>query len=379
MGRSRYSEREYRVGDFWLGQRSGSPAWYRCWLEGRRTLRRSLGTDDFETAKALLNAWWAENFRQVQQELPPSKVQLSAVIADYWNHQGSKLRSAQTVKIMLRYWNEWWKDATVADVRNPNKQDDFRAHLAGKGLNPTSVSRCLEIGRAAIRRAWKRGVIASFPHVEVPLIRETKPKGRPLTVEEIGRLLGGTEERHMQLFIMLLLGTAARSEPILTLTWAQIDEGLIRLNPEGRQQTSKRRPVVRVPPTLATILDGLERHPSHPQVIIFRGRPIGKVDTGWHKMVRRAGLSGQVTPYSLRHSAARWMRSKGVPMEQVSGQLGHAMPGFSMTEIYAPSDPAYLRESTAALDQLLALVYPAASQLHASGDKKDVGLRPLAM
>lgn len=56
-----------------------------------------------------------------------------------------------------------------------------------------------------------------------------------MTVEEVGKLLGGTEEPHMQLFILLLLAAAARSEPILTLTWAQVDlgAGLIRLNPEG--------------------------------------------------------------------------------------------------------------------------------------------------
>lgn len=288
---------------------------------------------------------------------------MADVILDYWNGQGSKLRSAQTVSIMLRYWTEWWKDVTVAEVRNPNKQDDFRAHLSTvKKLNPTSVARCLEIGRAAIRRAWKRGVISSFPHVEVPLVRETEPKGRPLTVEEIGQLLGGTDEPHMQLVVFLLLGTAARSEPILKLDWGQIlwADDLIKLNPDGRVQTSKRRPAVKLPSTLRAVLEPLK---GDGRVIMFRKKKVDKIDHGFRRMVERSELKGHVTPYSLRHTVARWLRMKSVPMEQIAGQLGHSMPSFAMSERYAPHDPSYLKEACAAIDELLALVLPSATKL----------------
>jgi integrase len=303
------------------------------------------------------------------------------VITDYWNGQAQHLRSADTCKIMLRYWNDWWGEASVADVRNPSRQDDFRAHLAAKGLNPTSVTRCLEVGRAAIRRAWKRGAISSFPHIDVPLIGETEPKGRPLTVEEVGKLIAGTTEPHLQLFVLLLAATAARPEALFQLTWAQIDDeaGLIRLNPEGRRQTSKRRPVVQLLPSLVPVLAGVKRSDKHPNVILFRSKPIRKVDTGWHKMVERSKLKGRVTPYSLRHTAARWMRMKGVPMEQVAGQLGHAMPRFAMSERYAPHAPDYLKEAAAALDELLTLVLPAASQLRISESGKSSSISALAV
>jgi integrase len=366
----RYKER-YQCGEWFLRQRAKSPAWYRARFnpKTRNTELISLNCTDFEVAKARLNEWWAENFRAQEVDRHPADVKLSEVILDYWVNQGSKLRSAQTVKIMLRYWNDWWGEASVHDVRSPNKQDDFKAHLSGKGLNNTSVCRCLEIGRAAIRRAWKRGVITSFPHVDVPLIGETAPKGRPLSVDEIGKLLRGTDEPHMQLVVLMLLGTAARSEPILTMKWEQVDfeAGLIKLNPDGRVQTSKRRPVVRLPSTLRGVL---EPRKGEGRVVMFRGRVVGKIDHGFRNMVKRAELKGHVTPYSLRHTAARWLRMKGVPMEQVAGQLGHTIPSFAMSERYAPHDPAHLAQACAALDELLALVLPAAEQLRDTTEKK---------
>lgn len=368
MGR----KREYQLGQYWLGKRDKSPHWYRCWIEGRAIKRVSLGTDDFEAAKQKLDEWWAAQYQLKNDDRPPQEVLLADVLIDYWNGQGSKLASAETVKIALRYWNEFWGEASVADVRNPSRQDKFREALAGRGLNPTSVSRCLEIGRAAIRRAWKRGAISSYPHVEVPLVRETPPKGRPLTVEEVGKLLVGTSEKHMQLFILLLLGTAARPGAIFDLTWKQVDfeNGLIHLNPDGRAQTSKRRPTVRLPTVIRSVLEPMTK--DTPRVLMFRGRVIEKVDTGWHKMVRRSKLEGHVTPYSLRHTAARWMRMKSVPMEQVAGQLGHVIPDHGMTMRYAPHDPAHLALACAALDELVGLVKPAASHLLATPEQEPV-------
>ncbi|CAO4194298.1 hypothetical protein LFADAHJC_LOCUS2652 [Methylorubrum extorquens] len=49
-----------------------------------------------------------------------------------------------------------------------------------------------------------------------------------------------------------------------------------------------------------------------------------------------------------------------------------------MKEIYAPSDPTYLQEATAALNQLLAPLYPAERQPHAKDGKDDSGIRSLA-
>lgn len=57
--------------------------------------------------------------------------------------------------------------------------------------------------------------------------------------------------------------------------------------------------------------------------------------------------------YSARHTVARWLRKERVPFEEVAGQLGHRVPGFAITEIYAAYAPDYQALATAAIERLL--------------------------
>lgn len=379
---ARYSKREYRVGDWFLGQRSNSPAWYRCRYDKRTrsTERHSLGTDDFLEAKGKLDAWWAANFTAAADDLPPSKVKLATVTLDYWTHQGSRLRSHETVRIILRYWTEFWGDCSVADVRPAIKQEQFREWLAAKGLGPNTVNRCLEVGRAAIRRAWKRGVISSAPFIQMLPSVETAPMGRPLSRDEARALFQGATQPHVRLFILLGLATGARPEALMQLTWDQIDfgEGLIQLNADGRVQSKKHRPTVKMPPALAAYLQE-HREPvfvstrrtveNPPNVLSFRGKPVKRLDTGWDKAVTAAGLTGKVTLYSLRHTVARYLRAEGVSLEEIAGQLGHKVVGRSMTERYATHAPEYLQKACDALNRLVLFCTADAGQLQANDNQ----------
>lgn len=363
---ARYTKREYRVGDWFLGQRSNSPAWYRCSYDKRTrsTERHSLGTDDFLEAKRRLDAWWAANFTATADDLPPSKVKLATLTLDYWTHQGSKLRSSETVKIFLRYWTEYWGDCSVADVRPAVKQEAFRDWLKAKGLGHNSVNRCLEVGRAAIQRGWKRGVISSAPFIQTLPTIENEPMGRPLSLEEARALFQGATQPHIATFIIIGLATGARPEAITDLTWEQIDfeAGIIRLNPDGRVQTKKHRPTIKLPHALAAYLRANRQfvHTSTrkcienpPFVITFRGKRVSRLDTGWRKAVEAAGLDKRVTPYSLRHTVARYLRSEGVGLEETAAQLGHKVKGLEMTMRYAPHAPDYLEKASAALNRLV--------------------------
>ena len=50
---------------------------------------------------------------------------------------------------------------------------------------------------------------------------------------------------------------------------------------------------------------------------------------------------------------ARHLRASGVPGWEVAAQLGHKKRDLSITEIYAPFDPAYLEKSVEAIDDFL--------------------------
>ena len=359
MGRSRYDEREYRVGDFWISRRTGSKAWYRTWYDcaGQQTRRVSLGTADFEIAKQKLDEWWMAERLKHSRQLSPGEVTLAEVFKEYYDNHGAKLRSGKTIKILLRYWLDFWGTAVVSDARDVVRQEQFRAFLEAKGLRHNSVNRTLEIGRAALNRAYRRGVIASVPYINCLEVENLRPMGRPLSLDECRRLYWkGSEEPHFRLYMLMALGTAARPEALTTLTWPQVDfeNGLIHLNPEGRKQTSKRRPIVRMPATLLKALEALPK--NTPRVLMFRGRPLARLVSVWPKVKDRAKLPGRVNAYSLRHTVASYLRGQRVPPWEVSAQLGHRLEGYSMTERYTHLDPTYLAKSAKALDKMLRAV-----------------------
>jgi integrase len=166
--------------------------------------------------------------------------------------------------------------------------------------------------------------------------------GRPLDVDEIAALVNAAPP-HLQDFIFWMVGTGARPDAILELTWDQVDQDnrIIHLNPPSRAQTKKYRPAVS---------HGMLSGP----VILYEGRNVAAIRTSWRKTRKSADLDSQVQPYSLRHTVARWLRANSVPVWEVAAQLGHSIQTHTITERYAPYDPAYLKASTDAIDRLLA-------------------------
>jgi len=353
-----YAKHQFQLGDFWISQRSGSPAYYRTWQDksAGRSRRASLGTTDFEEAKQRLTDWFVNNQRPVNAK--PEDVSLSSVLSSYYEHHGQHLKSVEAVRLGLRYWLEFYGDVSVAEISSIVLQEQFHDWLRARGQCNTTINRNLAIGQAAINRAWKRGEIKSCPHIPMLELGHQEPRGRPLASSEIRKLIEGAPSMHMVEFIYWMLGTAARPAAILELTWEQVDfeNGIVRLNPVGRKQNKKRRPTVKLPDFLKARYGRGGYYPKSGPVIAYNGKHVKSVRTAWRRTRLKVGLDKEVNPYSLRHTAARWMRKEGVSAWDVSAQLGHKSREFSMTERYAEYSPDHMEKSVTALNRLLHLV-----------------------
>ena len=342
-------KREYTVGNYWLGQRSGSPAWYRMWYDerSRRTKRASLNTTDFEEAKELLTEWFITNIRKDNADT--QEVLIASVIADYWDNHGRHLHSPQTANRACRYWLDYFGDKSIADITPIKEQEAFHAWLRKEyNLSDSTIKRVLTVGRAAINRAWKRGELSSVPFIKDVSIGQSEPMGRPMEIEEIAMLINEMQNEHVKIFMILMLGTASRPEAILELTRAQcdFDYDIIHLNAKGRTQTKKYRPTVKMPQSIKSLLLGLDDG----YLVNVKGKKINAIRSAWRTARARAGFDSNVQPYGLRHTMARWLRAQGVNGWEVAAQLGHKQQGLSTTEIYAPFDPSYLSASVASID-----------------------------
>lgn len=342
------STNRYQVGDFWLSKQSRSPAW--CQTE--QTRRASLRETDFEKAKQALNDWFI--LRHQQKERKTDDVTIASIFARYFEKHASQLKSGSDYKTLLGHWLDFHGEATLAEASDLERQEQFREWLTTKKtLSPSSIRTVLTVGKAAFNWAYKRGEIEKVPYFEMVKVPPQKAKGRHLEVKEIATLLSEARNRHVKLFLLLLIATAARPRAVYDLRFDQIDFtlGLIDLNPKGYvPNRNKIRPVVKLPASLKPVLLHQQRHYGSEAIISFKGAPIKSLRTAWRKLRIRAGFDQDVMLYSFRRTMARYMRIKGVPAWEVAEQLGHRSTGYQITEIYTSHSPDYLLKAEKAID-----------------------------
>jgi len=78
------------------------------------------------------------------------------------------------------------------------------------------------------------------------------------------------------------------------------------------------------PDPLRTALDEARKHRRTDYVVEYGGFAVGSIKKAFRATAARAGFApGEVTPYTLRHTAATWMAQVGVPLWEIAGHLGH--------------------------------------------------------
>ena len=344
-------EKGFQIGEYWLSKQARSNNWCRTWFDKAtgQVRRVSLRSPDAGLAKERLTEWFVA--QHTAENAPLDEIAIAEIVAHYWRDHGQHLPSASSVKTAVKYWVEYWDDASVAAVTGLKAQEEFHNYLSGRGLANSSINRVLMVGKAALNRAWKNGEITGVPKIISLPQGDAQPQGRPLTIKEVQALLDHCPSEYLRRFILLMIGTASRPDAIRELQKDQcdLDAGIIMLNRPGRRQTKKYRATVRLPRQLVPMLENAEDG----YLITYRGRPVKSLKGAWRNMREKAGLDRQVNPYSIRHTMAKYLRASGVSAWDVSCQLGHRQTGMSITEKYASADPAYLAKACEAIEGYL--------------------------
>jgi len=356
----------------WIEERQ---SWYVVWFENGRIRKKSAGTRNRIEADQALSRHNIEIDQPVDVVSPTKRIiadVLAAYAEEHLIHTASKEAGGNNIKSLIPFWGH----RPVSDVRPVlcREYAQYRrdkAAKAGKNASDGLIARELGVLSAAIRHDYKQGRLASPIPIWKPA--PTAPKDRWLTRHEVVRLLKAVRAKrridpktgelrfhsyarwHLSFFILLALYTAARKEAILTLTWSQIDleRGIIDLNKTGGKITNKRRAIVPIPSKLMTFLRiAKSRAPENyadKYVVEYLGKPILRIDQSFRRVARDAGLS-DVTPHTLRHTAATWMAQANVPMWVISKYLGHTSTRTT-ERIYAHHNPTFLMEAKRALER----------------------------
>lgn len=179
---------------------------------------------------------------------------------------------------------------------------------------------------------------------------------RVLTVEQAQRLVEAcTQEsfaaRQARLIVLLLYGCGLRTAELCALRVQDVErerrELFVRAGKGDRQR------VVPIPDAVMTalrahLLDrGGVRGPLFRTEVRQRPLRTAQVCRVVEEAAARAGLAGQVTPKTLRHSFATHLMDRGVDLAVISSLMGHRSP--SETGVYLHVLPGRSREAVSRL------------------------------
>lgn len=333
--------------------------YYVAWYDRatRQVRRRSLTTispsEAVETVERLVRD---STSGDPKAALAASTVATVADALDYYIEHRVEIRSTEAARISAKHLKVEIGAIPVGLV-NEHSFKRFGATMTARGYSVGYVSRILSVMRAALNRCERDGKIQRAPHVieiRTKAKMEAAPlRGRVMSCEEIAWLIDCNVESHLLAYLMAEINTAARMEAVLESFEQQIDwgYGLIDLNPAGREQTKKHRPIL---PITATWRPWLERLPKAAPLVSYDGRPVKSVKTGVQQLVMKSKLTGTINSTSIRHSIGRWFSGHGVADREKSIWLGHVPVSRNPTTArYSPEDPFhpdYLKQATAAIE-----------------------------
>ena len=244
MRRKQQPTRPGQIGDYWLSRRPNSPVWCRTWFDAdtRQTCRASLGTDDFAVAGIALAQWITTNVGT--DRAAPNDITLARVFARYHERHGKHIVGAEAQRVSLAMMLKAVPEGITVASFTLNAQHEAVRALQAAGYAAGTIKRGLGAAKATVNWAWNNGELERpIPFLKLP---EGQGRERILAIEELAQLWDTDMPGHVRVFLALAIGTGARPEAILQLNRFQCDleRGTINLNPPGRVQTKKRRPIL---------------------------------------------------------------------------------------------------------------------------------------
>lgn len=215
-----------------------------------------------------------------------------------------------------------------------------RDYARQRNRAPATVRYELSMLSVAMRWAMDKKLIEKAPRVWLPEIPPSQEKH--LSKPHFELFYDAVKAPHARLYVLLGLYTMARPSAILELTWDRVDwdRKLLDLNPAGRVQTLKRRPVVALNDEASGALAEAYCARQTNFVIERGGKPIKCIKKAFSAATERSGI--KATAYTLRHTGAVWAAESGISMSELAQFMGHR--DSSTTERhYARYSPHYLR------------------------------------
>lgn len=243
--------------------------------------------------------------------------------------------------------------ASVQDV-GPRELREFVYHLKDRGLQATSIRRCISAVRTYFAFLVGDELVDVDPSETIELPRTWRRLPDVLSRAEIEQILNAPDANDRlywrdKAMLEFTYASGVRVSELISVTTRDLslDEGFAAVYGKGAKER-----LVPVGKAALRALDVYLRElrpqlarTGHRNAIFLnaRGLPLSRMGV-WkilRKHVRAAGIRKRVKPHTLRHSFATHLLEGGADLAAVQEMLGHA--DISTTQIYTHVDREYLR------------------------------------
>jgi site-specific recombinase XerD len=207
---------------------------------------------------------------------------------------------------------------------------------------------------AALRFFYTKTLQRKFVAAEIPYVREPQQLPVILSQSEVAQLFEAARHCKSRALLMTIYAAGLRISEVAHLRVSDIDS--TRMTITVRQGKGKKDRVVMLSPVL---LETLRRYwrLKKPRSWLFPGDPSDKpiscaaVFGIFQNAARRAGLTKNVSPHSLRHSFATHLLETGTDLRTIQLLLGHG--NLKTTARYLHVSQRHVGATTSPLDALV--------------------------
>ena len=260
----------------------------------------------------------------------------------------------------------------------PDQVQRRYGEMLDQGMSPATVQKTHGALHSALRHAVRMRMIPRNPSDDLVLPKIRRPEIKPLSEEEIARMLAVAEGTNVGAALLTLLTTGMRRGEVLALRWEDVDferrTVAVRRTLEQSSQgialkEPKTRRSARIIALPSATVDALRSHKAkqaearlttgpafNHSGLVFPG-PRGDLwrpdnfGAACHKVFKRAELSCRL--HDLRHTQATLLLQQGVHPKVVQERLGHANVSITL-DIYSHVAPHMQEEAAARIDEALA-------------------------
>ncbi|MGX4695469.1 tyrosine-type recombinase/integrase [Streptomyces sp. JNUCC 63] len=256
-------------------------------------------------------------------------------LVDAWLRSYKSAKTRDGYLIEARRWTAWCEQlgVTPLEAQRPHADQYLRA-LEELGEANRTQARRLSAVSSIYRYAVSVGTLERNPlrYVRRPVVDQDQSPTIGITQEEAVRLLhyAAQESARTGALVALLLGAGLRVSEALEVRAENrgIDRGHRFLKVVGKGDKERRVPLH---PQLQHAIDQQLRGRTEGFILATRTGRAWDRSEAWRavkRLAKAAELEGaaQLSPHSLRHTAATLLLDKGVPLARVQQLLGHKDP-----------------------------------------------------